>query len=84
MTRNESCSHEPVVGQTVIGGQPLPVLRFMGFPPSSGATGDLDSGSIREIVPAGHRPGAPSRGAWAFPEFPILTSRTRAVLRRLG
>ncbi len=58
----ESRPDEPVVGHTVIGGQPMPVLRFMGFPPNSDATGDLDSmdllmgqsaGLISEIVPAG-------------------------------
>lgn len=58
----ESRPDEPVVGHTVIGGQPMPVLRFMGFPPNSNATGDLDSmdllmgqsaGLISEIVPAG-------------------------------
>jgi len=59
----ESRPDEPVVGQTVIGGQPMPVLRFMGFPPNSSATGDVDSmdlamgqnaGLVREIVPVGH------------------------------
>jgi NAD(P)H-dependent flavin oxidoreductase YrpB (nitropropane dioxygenase family) len=59
----ESRPDEPVVGQTVLGGQPMPVLRFMGFPPNSSATGDIDSmdllmgqnaGLVREIVPAGH------------------------------
>ena len=58
----ESRPDEPVVGRTVIGGQPLPVLRFMGFPPNSDASGDIDSmdllagqsvGLIREVRPAG-------------------------------
>jgi len=58
----ESRSDEPVVGRTVIGGQPMPVLRFMGFPPNADATGDIDSmdllagqsvGLIGEIKPAG-------------------------------
>jgi NAD(P)H-dependent flavin oxidoreductase YrpB (nitropropane dioxygenase family) len=58
----ESRPDEPVVGQTVIGGQSLPVLRFMGFPPNSDASGDIDSmdllagqsaGLIREVKPAG-------------------------------
>jgi nitronate monooxygenase len=49
-------------GQTVIGGQPMPVLRFMGFPPNSDASGDVDSmdllagqsvGLVREVKPAG-------------------------------
>src|SRR5262252_3434762 len=39
----ESRPDEPVVGQTVIGGNPMPVLRFMGFPPNAEATGDIDS-----------------------------------------
>jgi hypothetical protein len=51
-----------VVGQTVIGGQPMPVLRFMGFPPNGDASGDIESmdllagqgvGLVREIMPAG-------------------------------
>jgi len=51
-----------VVGRTVIGGQPMPVLRFMGFPPNSDARGDIDSmdllagqsvGLIRDVEPAG-------------------------------
>jgi len=58
----ESRPDEPVVGRTVIGGQPMPVLRFMGFPPNSEATGDIDSmdllagqsvGLIHEVKPAG-------------------------------
>jgi len=58
----ESRPDEPVVGRTVIGGQPLPVLRFMGFPPNSDAQGDIDSmdllagqgvGLIHEVKPAG-------------------------------
>jgi len=58
----ESRPDEPAVGQTVIGGQPLPVLRFMGFPPNGDASGDIESmdllagqgvGLVREIKPAG-------------------------------
>ena len=58
----ESRADEPVVGRTLIGGQSLPVLRFMGFPPNSDASGDIDSmdllagqsaGLIREVKPAG-------------------------------
>jgi nitronate monooxygenase len=58
----ESRPDEPVVGQTVIGGQPRPVLRFMGFPPNAEASGDLDAmdllagqgvGLVREVKPAG-------------------------------
>lgn len=58
----ESRPDEPVVGQTVIGGQPMPVPRFRGFPPNSDASGDIDSmdllagqgvGLVREVKPAG-------------------------------
>jgi nitronate monooxygenase len=58
----ESRPDEPVIGHTVIGGQPMPVLRFMGFPPNAEASGDIDSmdllagqgvGLVREIKPAG-------------------------------
>jgi enoyl-[acyl-carrier protein] reductase II len=58
----ESRPDEPLVGQTVIGDQPMPLLRFMGVPPNADATGDIDSmdllagqgvGLVREIKPAG-------------------------------
>ena len=58
----ESRLDEPAVGQTVIGGQALPVLRFMGLPPNGEASGDIDAmsmlagqgvGLVREIKPAG-------------------------------
>src|SRR5499425_44752 len=58
----ESRPDEPIVGQTIIGGQSIPVLRFMGFPPNANASGDIDSmdllagqsvGLVREVVPAG-------------------------------
>jgi nitronate monooxygenase len=58
----ESRPDEPVIGQTVIGGQAVPVLRFMGFPPNCDARGDIDSMDlvagqgvdlVREIKPAG-------------------------------
>src|SRR5262249_3033756 len=58
----ESRPDEPVVGRTVIGCRPMPVLRFMGFPPNSDATGDIDAmdllagqsvGLIHEVKPAG-------------------------------
>src|SRR5262244_1992725 len=57
----ESRPDEPVVGHTMIGGQRMPVLRFMGFPPNSDARGDIDSmdllagqsvGLIHEVKPA--------------------------------
>jgi NAD(P)H-dependent flavin oxidoreductase YrpB (nitropropane dioxygenase family) len=58
----ESRPDEPAVGRTVIGGQEIPVLRFMGFPPNGEAIGDIDSmdllagqcvGLVREIKSAG-------------------------------
>lgn len=58
----ESRPDEPVIGQTVISGQSMPLLRFMGFPPNVDATGDIESmdllagqgvGLVREINPAG-------------------------------
>jgi NAD(P)H-dependent flavin oxidoreductase YrpB (nitropropane dioxygenase family) len=58
----ESRPDEPAVGQTLIGGQLTPVLRFMGFPPNGDASGDIEStdllagqrvGLVREVKPAG-------------------------------
>src|SRR5499433_140821 len=58
---NASRPDEPVVGQTQIAGQTIPLLRFMGFPPNAAATGDIESmdllmgqsvGLIHEIKPA--------------------------------
>src|SRR5215475_1530813 len=58
----ESRPDEPVVGQTLISGQPMSVLRFMGFPPNAEASGDIDAmdllagqgvGLVREVKPAG-------------------------------
>jgi nitronate monooxygenase len=58
---SEQRSDEPVIGETVLGAQRVPVLRFMGFPPSTDATGDIESmdllagqsvGLVREIKPA--------------------------------
>jgi NAD(P)H-dependent flavin oxidoreductase YrpB (nitropropane dioxygenase family) len=58
----ESRLDEQAVGQTVIGGQAMPVLRFLSVPPNGEASGDIDSmallagqgvGLIREIKPAG-------------------------------
>ena len=58
---NASRPDEPVVGQTQIAGQTIPVLRFMGFPPNAAATGDIESmdllmgqsvGLVHEIKPA--------------------------------
>lgn len=48
-------------GAARIAGQEVPLLRFMGFPPSAEASGDLDSmafyagqgvGPVREVKPA--------------------------------
>jgi nitronate monooxygenase len=58
----ESRPDEPEVGRTVIAGQPMPVLRFMGFPPNCEASGDIGSmdllagqsvGLVSQIKPAG-------------------------------
>ena len=58
----ESRPDEPEVGRTVIAGQPMPVLRFMGFPPNCDASGDIESmdllagqsvGLVGQIKPAG-------------------------------
>jgi enoyl-[acyl-carrier protein] reductase II len=42
----ESRSDEPVVGRTVIGGQPMPVPRFVSLPPSCDVVGEIDSMSL--------------------------------------
>src|SRR5262249_61471435 len=39
----ESRPDEPAVGHTVIGGQAMPVLRFVSMPPNGEASGDIDS-----------------------------------------
>lgn len=58
----ESRPDEPVIGRTRIGGQDVPVPRFFGLPPSTEATGDIESiahnagqtvGLIHEVKPAG-------------------------------
>jgi hypothetical protein len=46
---------EPAVGQTILGGQRIPVLRFMGFPPNADASGDIEScgrnqGALRATI----------------------------------
>ena len=35
MRGSEQRPDEPCIGETKIGGQPMPLLRFMGFPPNS-------------------------------------------------
>jgi NAD(P)H-dependent flavin oxidoreductase YrpB (nitropropane dioxygenase family) len=58
----EGRADEPVIGETVVAGQTVPVLRFMGFPPGTATRGDVASmalyagqgvGLIREVTPAG-------------------------------
>jgi nitronate monooxygenase len=58
---SEQRSDEPVIGETLLGGQRIPLLRFMGIPPSTDATGDIESmgllagqsaGLVSEIKPA--------------------------------
>ena len=58
----ESRPDEPPVGRTVIGGQEMPVPRFVSVPPNAEASGDIDAmallagqgvGLVREIKPAG-------------------------------
>lgn len=58
---SESRPDEPVIGATKIGNQSVQVLRFMGFPPSTDASGDIESmnllagqsaGLVNEIKPA--------------------------------
>jgi enoyl-[acyl-carrier protein] reductase II len=58
----ESRPVEPAVGRTVVGGQRMPVLRFMGLPPNCDASGDIESidllagqgvGLVGELKPAG-------------------------------
>ena len=58
---SEERPDEPRIGETKIGGHPVPVLRFMGFPPTPDASGDLESmdflagqsaGLVTEIKPA--------------------------------
>lgn len=57
---SEQRPDEPHIGETKIGGQPVPLLRFMGFPPTPDAAGDLESmdflagqsvGLVKEIKP---------------------------------
>jgi nitronate monooxygenase len=57
----ESRPDEPVIGHTMIAGQDIPVRRFMGMPPNSDSTGDIqlrnltagqDVGLIHEIKSA--------------------------------
>ena len=58
---SEQRPDEPVIGETVFGGRRVPLLRFMGLPPSVEATGDIESmgllagqsvGLVREMKPA--------------------------------
>lgn len=58
---SEQRPDEPGIGETKIGGQTVPLQRFMGFPPTPDASGDLESmdylagqgvGLVNEIKPA--------------------------------
>jgi NAD(P)H-dependent flavin oxidoreductase YrpB (nitropropane dioxygenase family) len=58
---SEQRPDEPCIGETKLGGQPMPLLRFMGFPPTPDASGDLESmdflagqsvGLVKESKPA--------------------------------
>jgi enoyl-[acyl-carrier protein] reductase II len=58
---SEQRPDEPTIGETKIGGQTVPLQRFMGFPPTPDASGDLESmdylagqgvGLVNEIKPA--------------------------------
>lgn len=58
---SEQRPDEPSIGETKIGGQPMPLLRFMGFPPTPDASGDLESmdflvgqgvGLVKKVEPA--------------------------------
>jgi NAD(P)H-dependent flavin oxidoreductase YrpB (nitropropane dioxygenase family) len=58
----EQRADEPIVGETVVAGQRIPLPRFSAMPPNRDATGDVDSmsllagqcvGLVREIRPAG-------------------------------
>jgi nitronate monooxygenase len=58
---SEQRPDEPRIGEMKIGGQPVPLLRFMGFPPTPDASGNLESmdflagqsvGLVKEIKPA--------------------------------
>ena len=58
---SEERPDEPVIGQVKIGGQTMPLHRFMGFPPNADATGEIESmdllagqgvGLIEQIKPA--------------------------------
>ena len=42
----QSRPDEPVIGNTTIAGQEMPVLRFMGMPPNSDSTGDIELRSL--------------------------------------
>jgi len=58
----QSNPDEPVIGHTIIAGQEMPVLRFMGMPPNADSSGDIELrsllagqvvGQIRDVRPAG-------------------------------
>jgi enoyl-[acyl-carrier protein] reductase II len=58
---SEQRPDEPVIGQTTLAGEQVPVTRFMSLPPSTSASGEIESmsmlagqgvGLVREIKPA--------------------------------
>ena len=59
---SEQRPDEPCIGETTVGGQRMPLLRFVGFPPTPDTSGDLESmdflagqsvGLVKEMRPAG-------------------------------
>src|SRR5262249_62176733 len=62
----ESRPDEPAVGQTVIGGQAMPVLRFMSIPPHGEARGDIDAVDLLAGPGGGPGPGVKTGGPTVF------------------
>jgi enoyl-[acyl-carrier protein] reductase II len=59
---NQARPDEPVIGETRIGGETVPVRRFLSYTPSRETSGDIESmalyagqgvGLVREVQPAG-------------------------------
>jgi enoyl-[acyl-carrier protein] reductase II len=68
----ESRPDEPALGRTVVGGPPMPVLRFMGLPPNCHSSGDIDSMDLlgaRALAWSGRssRPGRSFASWWTRP-----------------
>ena len=58
---SEQRADEPVIGESISGGERVPLQRFAGFPPTAKATGDIESmgllagqsvGLVTDIKPA--------------------------------